>query len=845
MLFVATPNGGTPLCDPEHLQRLVDRYTNLFALVPDNPVTDIIDALSSVAAAVALRAAGGLVGLAAMDPNGPYQKELTGRKARNGVTYHAIASDFDPIAGTGLVTRLRDLASDRIFDGVANDLIVPTESVYSSAIRRSSARATGTSSRGSGRRPHQFLGPTRVHAVPRAVAARRGCDPFRFDPDRDERRPLPRPQTKPGAAPTSPPPRKTTTTTSARWCASRRSTPASEHAAHPLIVGHFRGVALQGAGQFLDTRLGGRLSTRLLLGLLPEQIGESIVVDNRPEGADRAYPPGALVVGLGAPGELTRERLTTTVAHAMLGFAIEVFDGQRPYPEQVAGKPVKLRFSAIPIGTSGAGGLSAEASVVALADAVIMVNDKLYRHRDARRGTRGDHVRVGELEIVTLWEDRAELVAHAVRRVGHLHQVDTGIHTELVPESHLLVREGALRRRPEAEELAGEWQRLIIRDRSRERDPASGLLVGPPGTLTLEFTAVGGRARADRMEVPVDAEAVQSLISSATTDPRPGDQVNRTLFELLVPTALKQELFRFDNLQFIVDENTADFPWEALAAGDDRELAFRSRLLRQFQEFEGSRQDVRSPVGDNVLVIGNPPAAPAPALEGARHEAELVADFLAPHFSGVRALVWDEEGEAVRDDFDQLEGPPGRRVLNALFAQEWQIVHIAAHGQFASDDPSRSGVVIGPEMFITANVVRQLPVVPELVFLNCCHLGQVGENATAPQNPHRLAASVARELMRIGVRAVVAAGWAVDDDPAAEFACTFYHELLEGRLLGDAVFAARRLVREKHRYSMTWCAFQCYGDPSFQLREAPSLDGPAAGRRARRRVHCRSSARRS
>ena len=243
-----------------------------------------------------------------------------------------------------------------------------------------------------------------------------------------------------------------------------------------------------------------------------------------------------------------------------------------------------------------------------------MVNDKLYRHRDARRGSAWDHVRIGELEIVTLWEDRAELVAHAVRRVGHLHQVDTGIHTELVPESHLLVREGSLRRRPEAEELAGEWQRLIIRDRGRERDPASGCARRrPPGTLTLEFTAVGGRARADRIEVPVDAEAVQSLISSATTDPRPGDQVNRTLFELLVPTALKQELFRFDNLQFIVDENTADFPWEALAAGDDRELAFRSRLLRQFQEFEGSRQDVRSPVGDNVLVIGNPPAAPAPA----------------------------------------------------------------------------------------------------------------------------------------------------------------------------------------------------------------------------------------
>ena len=37
VLFVATPNGGTPLCDPEHLQRLVDRYTNLFAFGARQP----------------------------------------------------------------------------------------------------------------------------------------------------------------------------------------------------------------------------------------------------------------------------------------------------------------------------------------------------------------------------------------------------------------------------------------------------------------------------------------------------------------------------------------------------------------------------------------------------------------------------------------------------------------------------------------------------------------------------------------------------------------------------------------------------------------------------------------
>jgi pimeloyl-ACP methyl ester carboxylesterase len=41
--FVATPNAGTPLCDVDHLQKLVDRVTNLMALIPDNPVTDVIE----------------------------------------------------------------------------------------------------------------------------------------------------------------------------------------------------------------------------------------------------------------------------------------------------------------------------------------------------------------------------------------------------------------------------------------------------------------------------------------------------------------------------------------------------------------------------------------------------------------------------------------------------------------------------------------------------------------------------------------------------------------------------------------------------------------------------------
>jgi hypothetical protein len=55
-----------------------------------------------------------------------------------------------------------------------------------------------------------------------------------------------------------------------------------------------------------------------------------------------------------------------------------------------------------------------------------------------------------------------------------------------------------------------------------------------------------------------------------------------------------------------------------------------------------------------------------------------------------------------------------------------------------------------------------------------------------------LAASISRQLIENGVRAVVAAGWAVDDNAAHEFATTFYSGLLDGRDLGSAALDARR-----------------------------------------------------
>ena len=57
------------------------------------------------------------------------------------------------------------------------------------------------------------------------------------------------------------------------------------------------------------------------------------------------------VIAVAWPATLAVKSLMATVAHAMLGYAIEVFDGQRAYPDRTPGAPIELRFSAIPIGT--------------------------------------------------------------------------------------------------------------------------------------------------------------------------------------------------------------------------------------------------------------------------------------------------------------------------------------------------------------------------------------------------------------------------------------------------------------------------------------------------------------
>jgi tetratricopeptide (TPR) repeat protein len=187
-------------------------------------------------------------------------------------------------------------------------------------------------------------------------------------------------------------------------------------------------------------------------------------------------------------------------------------------------------------------------------------------------------------------------------------------------------------------------------------------------------------------------------------------------------------------------------------------------------------------------------------------------------------------------------------IFNAVYADDYRIIHIAAHGHY-QDDPAQSGVVIGPDRYLTAHDLAKLPVKPDLVFLNCCHLGRVDASGMMPfttpgrgeRHLPRTAANLAVTLIEKGVRCVVAAGWPVGDVPGRRFAQTFYEQMLQGEVLGQAVRRARNAAYDEDQgETNTWGAYQCYGDPGFRLNPGQTqrtpLRPPATEQELRRRV---------
>lgn len=259
--------------------------------------------------------------------------------------------------------------------------------------------------------------------------------------------------------------------------------------------------------------------------------------------------------------------------------------------------------------------------------------------------------------------------------------------------------------------------------------------------------------------------------------------------------------------------DTAALPWELIFHHPDDPFAHLGprNVLRRL---DGLREPgLRQSTGFQALLIGNPQTARSlpdheeglPLLGGVAQELDGVAHSLAA--AGFEVGLSAEESASA--------------VMSRLFALDYRVLLISGNSVHEHPIGGRrvSGFVLSDGVFLTALELRQMRVMPEVVFLNGCHAGRRVANASdgPPQD-------MVLELLKAGVKVVVAPGWAVDDMSAAQFSETFFTILATGRPFEEAVAGARVASYKAAPDLTTWAAYQAWGDPDYRLLPPPASE---------------------
>ena len=547
------------------------------------------------------------------------------------------------------------------------------------------------------------------------------------------------------------------------------------YASYPLLAGHFNNDGILYAEKSIDRNVNGSLHDRHYLGLYPGAIGTNTIIAT--DMAEQNFR-GAIIAGLGEPGKLTSYLLTKTVEQAVCKYLLNM--NSKPDDKQDIG------ISALIIGC-GYGGLTIENSLKSIIEGTNNANKKVIECR------KKDIKTVQHIEFIEVYEDKALSCLYALSKIENK---ENRIYNITLANKKIKELFGLKKRLPLS--TSDEWwNRLTVKlKKIQENDEV---------TQSLVFNASTSDAREEEKELFSSLSLVNLFIKEISAKNRWTATTAKTLFELMIPNEFKENLKKKGNICWVLDKDTAAYPWELLKENinETKPLCIGAGMIRQLSTTDYS-QNINRVATEMALVVADPMLDGfVTQLKGAEAEGLLVKDLFTSNGYQNISLINKTASEIV---------------LN-LFSNDYKIIHLAGHGIYNPKAKQKSGMVIGKDMYLTTADIKQMSTVPELVFVNCCHLGAVdGNDEKFFRDRYKLAANIGTELIEMGVKAVIAAGWAVDDTAATEFANVFYTKIFDGYNFGDAVTAARSSIYEKyHHKNNTWGAYQCYGDPFYKL----------------------------
>jgi hypothetical protein len=823
-VLVASPNDGTPLASPHRWDRTIGWIANVLEMFPDNPFTTGSAFVANGLVWLANHALGDLPGLHAMDRDADLLQVLQGPPGPPASAYSALVANYQP--GGNILRRLLDVGIDQFFGG-ASDLVMPAEGGWRTD-RSGTAHIPGTriGCFGPGGNlaaasvthftffSHAETVDFMVHALLGHQQPLNAVDPSKTLPDRRLLRGV-------TDAVAVQPRRKAAARVEVDRAAD--SDAADSDAAddeslrisvvngdltfegEALLLGHYHATRLTGTEQVMDRLIGGTMDRSLAMGVYPVAIGShQIFINNRPNlerGTFVPRPKAVIVVGLGEEGKLRAADLVQSVRQAVIAWAQRLAEGKKRVPRY-------FELAATLLGSGGTG-ISAGEAARLIAEGVYQAN-VLLANEDRRDPLSPPgpplRSRVSHLRFIELYLDRATDAWRSLRLQESARPGRYVIHDAVTPGI------GALQRPLDLGYRGADFDFISV-EATKE----------PDGTPSISYTLATRRARSEVRGQRAQSLLVRELVATASNHQNTDDQIGRTLFNLVVPIEIEAYLVGSGEMQIELDPQTATIPWELLdtkrESDDDLPWAIRVKLLRKLR-IKTFRERVSDAGADaRALVIGEPECPQEfPRLYAARAEALAVRTRLADAGGlGEKAVTALISPDATRP------GAGARDVVNALFERPWRVVHIAGHG-VPGKDGKPGGVVLSNGTFLGPAEIGNMRTVPELVFVNCCHLGAADARELLHTRYDRaaFASGVAGALIEIGVRCVIAAGWAVDDQGARVFAEEFYGSLLRGNRFIVAVGEARAAAYHQSPRQNTWAAYQCYGDPDWVFRQGPS-----------------------
>lgn len=401
-----------------------------------------------------------------------------------------------------------------------------------------------------------------------------------------------------------------------------------------------------------------------------------------------------------------------------------------------------------------------------------------------RANRRGPPVR--SLELREVWEDVAVEAALAVARLGTLLREPLGWHEHVLPAPRMIEsdRPWALADREVLASLP--WRRLGVRTGWRVRSE-------PGGRRAEEETVYhwSTQTSADQVVRTRFRERDYRRLFTAMHDPKDIPEKERiALLDQLVPKQVADLLGREDDVLLVVDPVTAGAPWEALfiAEGSTRAVPAREMGFVRHLALE-----CVAPIteGRDHLAVVFTVSDGAVALKAARREGSEIEAFY-------RRAGYEVE---------RVEEPDPDAIRTALLRHP-RVFHLAAHGTDPGDGSAAFQVPLPGLRWIEPAFFASLPVLPSLLFFNCCNVGRV-----LPDNP----ATFVQTLVSRGARAVVASPSRIIDEQARHFALTFHEALLQGRPFGRALQVARAVVHAQGGGDNRWSWWQGWGDPDFHF----------------------------